>query len=228
MLLSSSQEQTIALLTFVIWEKLHFTFCYDVIIYACQFNFFKWPQWCYTKYIKVSFESDELRGEVLTVFFSAVASINASKWVNPKGNQTWTFIGRTDAEAEALILWPPDAKSWLIRKDSDTGESWRPEEKGTIEDKMVGWHHQLNRHEFEQTLGDGEGQGSLACCSPWGHKESDMTEWLNNKKKTAFLINTVWYWCIQRQTDQWMRNRCKDIQYMKKPSSEITKANVEF
>ena len=150
------------------------------------------------------------------------------KPVKPKGNQSWIFIGRTDAEAEALILWPPDAKSWLIRKDSDTGESWRPEEKGTIEDKMVGWHHQLNRHEFEQTLGDGEGQGSLACCSPWGHKESDMTEWLNNKKKTAFLINTVWYWCIQRQTDQWMRNRCKDIQYMKKPSSEITKANVEF
>ena len=130
MLLSSSQEQTIALLTFVIWEKLHFTFCYDVIIYACQFNFFKWPQWCYTKYIKVSFESDELRGEVLTVFFSAVASINASKWVNPKGNQTWIFIGRTDAEAEAPILWPPDAKSWLIRKDSDAEKDWGQERRG--------------------------------------------------------------------------------------------------
>ena len=119
MLLSSSQEQTIALLTFVIWEKLHFTFCYDVIIYACQFNFFKWPQWCYTKYIKVSFESDELRGEVLTVFFSAVASINASKWVNPKGNQTWIFMGRTDAEAKTPILWLPDSKSQLTGKVKD-------------------------------------------------------------------------------------------------------------
>ena len=95
--------------------------------------------------------------------------------VNPKGDQSWTLIQRTDAEAEAPILWPPDAKSWLIGKDRDTGKDWRQEEKGTTEDKMVGRHHWLIGHEFEQTPGDTEGQESLECCSPWGHKESDMT-----------------------------------------------------
>ena len=89
-------------------------------------------------------------------------------------------IGRTDAEAEASILWPPDAKSWLIRKGPDAGKDWGQEKKGMIKDKMVGWYHQLNGHELEQAPGDGEGQGSLACCSPRGHKESDMTEQLNN------------------------------------------------
>ena len=84
------------------------------------------------------------------------------KPVNPKGNHPWIFIGRTDAEAEAPIFWPPDAKSWLIRKDIDAGKDWRQEEKGTTEDKMAGWHHWLNRHEFEQALGDSEGQGSPA------------------------------------------------------------------
>ena len=85
------------------------------------------------------------------------------------------FIGRTNAEAEAPRLWPPDAKSWLTGKDSDAGRDWREEEKKATEDEMVGWHHQINGHEFEQTAGDGEEQGSLACCSPWGHKESDAT-----------------------------------------------------
>ena len=103
------------------------------------------------------------------------------KPVYPKGNQSWTFIGRTDAEAEAPILWWSDAKSWLTGEDPDAGEDWRQEEKGTTEDQMVGWHHWLNGHEFEQTLGDGEGQGSLTCCSPGGHKELDMTLWLNNR-----------------------------------------------
>ena len=83
-----------------------------------------------------------------------------------------TNIGRTDAEAP--ILRPPDAKSWLIAKDSDAGKDWG-QEKGTTEDEMIGWHHQLNGHEFEQTLGDSEGQGRLACCIPWGHKELDRT-----------------------------------------------------
>ena len=101
------------------------------------------------------------------------------KPVNPKGNQSWIFIGKTHAEAEAPILWPPDAKSWFIRKDPDAGKDWRQEEKGTIEDEMVGWHHQLHGHEFEQAPWDGEGQGRLACCNPWGCKESDMTECLN-------------------------------------------------
>ena len=89
------------------------------------------------------------------------------------------FIGRTDVEAEAPILWPPDVKNWLIGKDPDAVEDWEQEEKGVTEDEMVGWHHWLDRHEFEQALGVGDGQGSLACSSPWGHKELEMTEWLN-------------------------------------------------
>ena len=97
--------------------------------------------------------------------------------VYPKGNQPWVFIGRTDAEAESPILWPPNAKNWLTGKDPDIGKDWRREEKGTTEDEMVGWHHQLEGHEFEQALRIGDGQGSLACCSLWGCKESDMTEW---------------------------------------------------
>ena len=99
------------------------------------------------------------------------------KPVNPKGNQSWIFIGRTDAEAEALILWPLDVKSWLIGKDPDAGKDWRQEDKRMTEDEMVGWHHRLDGHEFEQALADG--QGSLACSSPWGRKESDTTECLN-------------------------------------------------
>ena len=102
------------------------------------------------------------------------------KSVNPKGNQPWIFIGRTDAEAETPILWLPDMKSWLFGKGPDTEKDWRQEEKGVTEDEMVGWYHQLNGHEFEQTLGDCEGQGSLACyCSPLDAKELDMTLWLN-------------------------------------------------
>ena len=99
--------------------------------------------------------------------------------VNPKGNQSWIFIGRTAAEAEIPIVWPPDVKNWLIGKDPDAGNDWRQEEKGTTEDEMVGWHHWLDGHEFEQALGAGDGQGSLACCSPWGYKESGVTEQLN-------------------------------------------------
>ena len=97
--------------------------------------------------------------------------------VHPKGNQSWIFIRRTDAEVP--IIWPPDAKSWLIWKDPDTRKDWRQEEKGMTEDEMVGWHHRLGGHEFDQALGVGDGQGSLACCSPWSCKESDMTERLN-------------------------------------------------
>ena len=99
--------------------------------------------------------------------------------VHTKGNQSWVFIGRTDVEAETPILWPPDVKNWLIGKDPDAGKDWKWEEKGTTEDEMVGWHHWLNGQEFEQAPGVGAGQGGLACCSPWGHKESDMIEWLN-------------------------------------------------
>ena len=99
--------------------------------------------------------------------------------VHPKGNRSWLFISRTDAEAETPILWLPNVKNWFIGKDPDAGNDWRQEEKGMTEDEMVGWHHWLNGHEFEQALGVGDGQGGLACCSPWGHKYSDMTERLN-------------------------------------------------
>ena len=107
-------------------------------------------------------------------------------WAARRSNQIlkkiklWIFIGRTDTEAEAPILWRRDSKKWLTGKDPDAGKDWSEEEKGTIEDEMLGWHHQLNGQEFEQASRDGEGQGSLACCSPWGHKESDTTELLNN------------------------------------------------
>ena len=119
--------------------------------------------------------------------------------VNPKGSQPWIFVGRTDAETEAPILWPPDAKNWLTGKDPDAGKDWRQEEKGTTEDKVVGWHHQLNGHEFAQTLVDSEGQERLVCCSPWGHKELDTTELLNwngvwaaLSSSPVFLPQMIW------------------------------------
>ena len=103
------------------------------------------------------------------------------KPVNSKGNQSYIYIGRTEAEAEAPILWSPDSKDWLIRKNPDAVKDWRQEEKGTTEDETVGWHHWLDGYEFEQALGVGDGLGSLGCFSPWGHKESDgLTESLNN------------------------------------------------
>ena len=99
--------------------------------------------------------------------------------LNPKGNQSWIFTGRTDAEAETPILWPPDVKNWLIWKDPDAGKDWKQEEKGMTESEMAGWHCWCNGHELGQTPGVDDGQGSLACCSPWGCKELDTTEWLN-------------------------------------------------
>ena len=99
--------------------------------------------------------------------------------VHSKGYQSWVFIGRTDVEAETPILWPPDTKSWLIWKEPDAGKDWGQEEKGTTEDEMAGWHHRHNGHGFGRTLGVDDGQGGLACCGSWGHKESDTTELLN-------------------------------------------------
>ena len=107
------------------------------------------------------------------------------KPVNPKGNQPWIVTGRTDAEAEAPILWTPDAKSPLTGKDPDAKKDWGQEKKGMPEDEMVGWHH-----EFEQISGDSEGQGSLGCCNPWGHKESEMTLWLNTL--VVIVITILW------------------------------------
>ena len=104
----------------------------------------------------------------------------------PKGNQSWIFIGRTDAEAETPTFWPPDGKNWLIGKDSDAGRDWG-QEKGITEFEMAGWHHWLDGHKSEWTPGVGDGQGGLVCCDSWGHKESDTTELLN------------WWWtCIMK------------------------------
>ena len=99
--------------------------------------------------------------------------------VNPNGDQSWVFIGRTDVEAETQTLWPHHAKSWLIWKDPDAGKDWGQEKKWMTEDEMVGLHHRLKGHGFGWTLGIGDGQGGLACCGSWGCKESDMTEQLN-------------------------------------------------
>ena len=114
------------------------------------------------------------------------------KSVGPKGNQSWIFIGRTDAEDETSILWPPDEKNWLIGKDPDAGKDWRQVEKGMREDEMVGWHHWLNGHEFEQTPGVGGGQGNLACCSPCGHKKLDTQKKCGHKKLSTWT-NFCWF-----------------------------------
>ena len=117
--------------------------------------------WCWRRLLRVSWTARRSNQSIL-------------KEISPE----YSF-GRTDAEAEVPILWPPDAKNWLTGKDLDAGKDWRQEEKGTIEDEMVGWHHRLDGNEFKQGPGVGDGQGSLACCSSWCHKELDMTELLN-------------------------------------------------
>ena len=109
------------------------------------------------------------------------------KLVSPKGNQPWMFFGRTDAEAEAPVLWPPDAKSQLTGKDLGAWKDWGHKEKGMTEDEMVGWHHQLSVHEFEQVLGDVEEKGSLACCSPWGCRVGH--DWETELSWTDHLLN---------------------------------------
>ena len=119
--------------------------------------------------------------------------------VHPKGNQSWILIGRTYAEAETPVLWPCDGKNWLIGKDPDAEKDRRQEEKGTTEDEMVGWmasnqlscHPWLNAHEFEEALRVGDGQGGLACCGPWGHKEPDTTvrlNWTDEKSTTKTIF----------------------------------------
>ena len=107
--------------------------------------------------------------------------------VTPKGNQSWIFTWRTDAEAETPILWPPDVNNCLIWKDPDAGKDWRQEGKGMTVDEMVGWYHQLDGHEFEQVPGGDDGQGSLVWCSPWGRKEWEMTE------RPKWTEMNIWY-----------------------------------
>ena len=130
-------------------------------------------------------EDKKASGGCNSRFFSMFGLIRTQTYicwvlpVHPKGDQSWVFIGRTDAKAETPVLWPPHVKSWLIGKDPDAGRDWGQEEKGTTEDEMAGWHHRLDGHESEWTPGVGDGQGGLACCDSWGCKESDTTERLN-------------------------------------------------
>ena len=127
------------------------------------------------------------------------------KQVN-KGNQPWIFVGRTDAETKALILWPPDVRNWPTGKDPDAGKDWRQKEKVATEDAIVGWHHRLNGREFEQTPRGSKGQGSLVCCSLWGCKQLDTTEQLNNSS-----IHSFWH--------EWLRFvKCIKSKYRTVPS----------
>ena len=122
--------------------------------------------------------------------------------VHPEGDQSWVFIGRTDVEAESPILWPPNAKSWLVGKHPTAGKDWGQEEKGTAEDEMSGWHHWLNGHVFWWTPGVGDRQGGLECCGSWGHKESDTTErlnWTELKQVLAIItLHSVWKFSKER------------------------------
>ena len=147
----------------------------------------------------LSISSNEWWTVVLEKTLESPLDCKEFKPVHPKGNKFWIFIRRTDAEAEAPKLWPPDAKNWLIGKDLGAGKDWRQEEKRATEDEIIAWHHQLNRHESEQTLGNGDGQGDLACCSPWGSQNQtrlrDWTKWGNYKwlitrKYTLGLTNS--------------------------------------
>ena len=143
-----------------------------------------WRRFKYSSHIGM-WEWNHKAGQVLENWCSQIVVLEKTlespldskeiKPVHPKGNKPWTFIERSDTEAEAPILWPPDIKSWLVGKDLDAGKDGRQKEKGAAEDEMVRQHHQLNGHEFEQTSGESEAQGSLACCSPWGQKKLDTT-----------------------------------------------------
>ena len=125
--------------------------------------------------------------------------------IHSEGDQPWDFFGRNDAKAETPVLWPPHAKSWLIGKDPNTGRDWGQEEKGMTEDEMAGWHHRLDAHEFEWTPGVGGGQGGLACCDSWCHKESDTTEWVNWTQPTEQRLNLACLKCAQNTSMSWRR-----------------------
>ena len=139
---------------------------FPVVMYGCESWTIKKAEWAP--------KNQCFRSAVWENTIESPVNSKKIKPVNPKINQPWIFIGRTDAEAEAPIPWPLGAKSWLIGKDPDTGKNWG-QEKGATEDEMVGWHHWLNGHKLEQTPGNSEGQGSLVCCSSLGYKESDTT-----------------------------------------------------
>ena len=161
---------------------------FPVVIYGCELDHKEsWTpkNWCFwTVVLEKTLESPLDCKEI--------------KPINPKGNQSWIFFGRAAAEAETPILWPPDVKN--IGKDPDSGKDWRQEKKSTAEDEMVRWHHRLNGHEFEQGPGVGDGQGSLACCSPWGSKELDMTDW------------TELNWGSRKDQKGWPEKALKDLE----------------
>ena len=152
---------------------------FPVVMYGCE-------SWTIKKAECWKIDAFELL--VLEKTLESPLHCNEIQPVHPKGNQSWVFIGRTD-EAETPILWPPDVKSWLIGKDSDAGRDWGQEEKGTTEDEMAGWHHWHDGRESEWTLGVGDGQGGLAFCGSWGHKESDTTEQLSTAQYKLYEIN---------------------------------------
>ena len=126
---------------------------------------------------------------MLKKIFESPLDSKEIKPVNLKGNQPWILNRRTDTEAEAPVFWAPDTKSWLTGKDPDAGKDWGQEENRTSEDEMVGWHHQCKGRELGHTSGDGEGQGGLACCSPWSYKELDTTRWLKQWKFISLSSN---------------------------------------
>ena len=141
--------------------------------------------------------------------------------VNPKGNQPWIFIKRIDIEAEAPILWPPDAKSWFFRKDPDAGKDWRQEKKGMTEDEMVGWHHWLNGHEFEQAPGLGDGQGSLACCSPWGRRvghdwatEQQLPLWFQEQSRSLSFPRCKLYTLVTQTETLFLESQLEQNKYI--------------
>ena len=143
---------------------------------------------------------------VLEKTLKSTLDCKAIKPVSPKGNQPWTFTGRTETEAEVSVLCLPDEQSRLTGKDSDSGKDWEQADKWVTEDEMVGWHHWLNGNEFEQTLGDGEGQGSLACCISWGRKKSDMTA-IEQQQQSLFSCARSW-WSVNVVDHRTFRDFC--------------------
>ena len=143
------------------------------------------------------------------------------KPVNPKGSQSWIFIGMTDAEVEIPILWQPDGKSWFIGKDPDAGQDWGQEKKWAAEDEMFSWHHWFNRHKFEQTPGGNEGHGSLACCSSWGRTQ--LSDWMTTTYMKKNYMNNNVYGKIQKlhylNVDSGIINDCQDTEQPKYSST---------
>ena len=125
--------------------------------------------------------------------------------VHPKGNQSWILIGRTDAEAEAPVFWPPDVNSRFTGEVLYARKDWGQKEKRASEDEMVGWHCRLHVHEFEQALGVGDGQGILTCCSPWGLKELDTTEWLKWTELNFYFLIFLWNMVLLKIIRVWMK-----------------------